>query len=161
MLKLCVARTSTPIRINKRAAAAGLALCLAAVAALPQCAMAQMRQAGHEASRHFTQDQAKIIRRTLASRSLTQPQTLYVVELECSDCLDYSSELIDIVAKVPGWEINKAMLIGYSGFAYDEDVPFRCRPYRWDWEANPIDNADAFVYRYTGQPVMRAFERIY
>jgi hypothetical protein len=114
MLKLCVARTSTPIRINKRAAAAGLALCLAAVAALPQCAMAQMRQAGHEASRHFTQDQAKIIRRTLASRSLTQPQTLYVVELECSDCLDYSSELIDIVAKVPGWEINKAMLIGYS-----------------------------------------------
>ncbi len=50
---------------------------------------------------------------------------------------------------------------GYSRFAYDEDVPFRCRPYRWDWEANPIDNADAFVYRYTGQPVMRAFERIY
>ncbi len=47
---------------------------------------------------------------------------------------------------------------GYSHYAYDEDLPFR---YRWDRDASPIDNADAFVYRYTGEPLMRAFERTY
>jgi hypothetical protein len=47
---------------------------------------------------------------------------------------------------------------GYSRFAYDEDLPF---PYRYDRDASPIDNGDAFLYRYTGQPIMRAFERIY
>ncbi|MFZ0572864.1 MAG: hypothetical protein WA265_06440 [Rhodomicrobium sp.] len=47
---------------------------------------------------------------------------------------------------------------GYSHFAYDEDLPF-C--YHYDRDASPIDNDDAFVYRYTGAPVMRAFERIY
>ena len=109
MLKLCVARTSTLIAV-----AAGLALCVAAAAALPQCAMAQIRHVGHETYRHFTPAQAKTIRGILASRSLTPPQTLYVIELECSDCSDYSSEFIDIVAEVPGWEINMAMVIGYS-----------------------------------------------
>jgi len=47
---------------------------------------------------------------------------------------------------------------GYSHFAYDEDLPF---PYRYDRDASPIDNGDAFIYRFTGEPVMRAFERIY
>ncbi len=47
---------------------------------------------------------------------------------------------------------------GYSHYAYDEDLPFR---YRFDRDASPIDNADAFVYRYTGEPLMRAFEHIY
>ncbi len=47
---------------------------------------------------------------------------------------------------------------GYSHYAYDEDLPFS---YRYDRDASPIDNGDAFVYRYTGEPIMRAFERIY
>jgi hypothetical protein len=47
---------------------------------------------------------------------------------------------------------------GYSHFAYDEDIPF---PHRWDRDASPVDNTDAFVYRYTGEPIIRAFERIY
>jgi hypothetical protein len=47
---------------------------------------------------------------------------------------------------------------GYSRFPYDEDLPF---PNRYDWDASPIDNADAYVYRFTGAPVIRAFERIY
>jgi hypothetical protein len=47
---------------------------------------------------------------------------------------------------------------GYSHYAYDEDIPFR---YRFDRDASPIDNADAFVFRYTGTPVIRAFERTY
>jgi len=47
---------------------------------------------------------------------------------------------------------------GYSRFAYDEDLPFA---YRYDRDASPIDNADAFVYPLTGEPVIRAFERIY
>jgi hypothetical protein len=109
MLKLSVARISTPIAV-----AAGLAICVAAVAALPQCAMARKHHVCHDGYRHFTSVQAKIIRRILASRSLTPPQTLYVVETQCSDCSDYSWELADIVAKVPGWGINKAMVIGYS-----------------------------------------------
>ena len=47
---------------------------------------------------------------------------------------------------------------GYSQFAYDEDLPFR---YRYDRDASPIDNGDAFLYRFTGQPFIRAFERVY
>jgi hypothetical protein len=47
---------------------------------------------------------------------------------------------------------------GYSHFAYDEDIPF---PHRWDRDASPIDNADAYVYRFTGAPFIRAFERLY
>jgi hypothetical protein len=47
---------------------------------------------------------------------------------------------------------------GYSHFAYDEDLPF---PHRWDRDASPIDNADAYIYRYTGEPIIRAFERLY
>ena len=47
---------------------------------------------------------------------------------------------------------------GYSRFAYDEDIPFR---YSYDRDASPIDNGDAFVYRVTGEPFIRAFERIY
>ena len=47
---------------------------------------------------------------------------------------------------------------GYSHYAYDEDIPFR---HRFDRDASPIDNADAFVYRYTGEPFIRAFERLY
>lgn len=47
---------------------------------------------------------------------------------------------------------------GYSRFPYDEDLPF---PYSYDRDASPADNADAYVYRFTGQPLMRAFERIY
>jgi hypothetical protein len=47
---------------------------------------------------------------------------------------------------------------GYSLYAYDEDLPFR---YRFDRDASPIDNVDAFVYPYTGAPFIRAFERLY
>ncbi len=47
---------------------------------------------------------------------------------------------------------------GYSRYAYDEDL---IAPQRWDYEASPIDNADAFVYRFTGEPAMRIFERVY
>jgi hypothetical protein len=47
---------------------------------------------------------------------------------------------------------------GYSHFAYDEDLPF---PHRWDRDASPFDNVDAYVYRYTGEPFIRAFERVY
>ncbi|MGO9546119.1 MAG: hypothetical protein ACLPPF_15165 [Rhodomicrobium sp.] len=47
---------------------------------------------------------------------------------------------------------------GYSRFAYDEDLPFR---YRYDRDAIPTDNADAFLYRFTGEPFVRAFERVY
>ena len=47
---------------------------------------------------------------------------------------------------------------GYSHYAYDEDLPFR---YRWDRDASPVDNIDAFIYPFTGEPVMRAFERVY
>ena len=47
---------------------------------------------------------------------------------------------------------------GYSRFAYDEDLPLR---YRFDRDASPVDNADAFVYRFTGEPIIRAFERLY
>jgi hypothetical protein len=47
---------------------------------------------------------------------------------------------------------------GYSHFAYDEVLPF---PHRWDRDASPIDNVDAYIYRYTGEPFIRAFERIY
>lgn len=47
---------------------------------------------------------------------------------------------------------------GHSRYAYDEDLPAR---YRWDHEASPTDNADAFLYRFTGEPAMRFFERIY
>jgi hypothetical protein len=34
--------------------------------------------------------------------------------VQCSDCSDYSSELIDIVEKVPGWAIYSTLVIGYS-----------------------------------------------
>jgi hypothetical protein len=34
--------------------------------------------------------------------------------MQCSDCSDYSSELVDIIAKVPGWQIRKTLVIGYS-----------------------------------------------
>ncbi len=47
---------------------------------------------------------------------------------------------------------------GHSHYAYDEDLPFRLR---LDWDASPVDNAGAFLYPFAGQPVMRAFERIY
>lgn len=47
---------------------------------------------------------------------------------------------------------------GYSHYAYDEDLPF---PYRWDRDASPTDNALSFADPFTGEPVMRAFERIY
>jgi len=47
---------------------------------------------------------------------------------------------------------------GYSHYAYDEDIPF---PHRFDRDASPVDNADAFIYRYTGEPIIRAFERLY
>lgn len=47
---------------------------------------------------------------------------------------------------------------GYSHYAYDEDLPF---PYRYDRDASPIDNGDAFIYPFTGEPGIRAFERIY
>ncbi len=47
---------------------------------------------------------------------------------------------------------------GYSHYAYDQDLPFR---YRYDRDASPVDNGDAFVYPFTGEPFMRAFERIY
>ena len=47
---------------------------------------------------------------------------------------------------------------GYSRFAYDEDLPF---PYRYDSDAIPTDNAGAFIYRFTGAPIVRAFERVY
>lgn len=114
MLKICVARTSTPILINVKAVGAALALCMATTAALPQTPAARIHNVGHAASRQFTLVQAKTIRRILASRPLAAPQTLYVVETQCSDCSDYSSDLIDIVEKVPGWAIHKAMVIGYS-----------------------------------------------
>jgi hypothetical protein len=67
-----------------------------------------------EGSRHFTAAQARAIRRVLTSQSLPAPPTLYVVEMQCSDCSDYSSELVDIIAKVPGWQIRKTLVIGYS-----------------------------------------------
>jgi hypothetical protein len=47
---------------------------------------------------------------------------------------------------------------GYSRYAYDEDLPFR---YRWDRDAIPWDNALGLAYPVTGEPFMRAFERIY
>ncbi len=47
---------------------------------------------------------------------------------------------------------------GYSHFAYDDDIPF---PNRWDRDASPLDGADAYVYRFTGEPIIRAFERLY
>ena len=112
MLKLCAARTNTPILIKAKAAGAVLALC--AAAASLQSATAQTHHVRQEAaSRHFTLAQARTIRRSLASRSLTA-QTLYVVQLECSDCPDYSAELIDIVGKVSGWAIYSGLVIGYT-----------------------------------------------
>jgi hypothetical protein len=95
-----------------KAACAGLVLC--AVAALPPDAVAQTRHVRQETSRHFTAAQAKTIRRVLTNRSLTAQQTLYIVEVQCSDCSDYASELIDIIAKVPGWAIHRTLIIGYS-----------------------------------------------
>ncbi len=47
---------------------------------------------------------------------------------------------------------------GYSHYAYDEDIPFR---HGFDRDASPVDNAGAYVYRFTGAPLMRAFERLY
>jgi hypothetical protein len=47
---------------------------------------------------------------------------------------------------------------GHARYPYDEDLPF---PYRWDHEASPTDNADAIFYRFTGEPAMRIFERVY
>jgi hypothetical protein len=60
---------------------------------------------------------------------------------------------------VPRWRNRRCLgRYGYSHYAYDEDLPFR---YRWDRDASPIDNVDAFAYRFTGQPFMGAFERVY
>ncbi len=47
---------------------------------------------------------------------------------------------------------------GYSRLPYDEDLPFS---YRYDWDASPTDNGLGFVHPYTGEPAIRAFERIY
>jgi hypothetical protein len=114
MLTLCIAKTNTRQFINTKAAGAVLALCAASAVESPQCATAQQRHVRQETSRHFTPAQAKTIRRSLAKRSLTALQTLTVVEVQCSDCSDYSSELIDIVGKVPGWAIYSGLVIGYS-----------------------------------------------
>ncbi len=59
---------------------------------------------------------------------------------------------------VPRCSQGRCYGLGHSRYAYDEDLPF---PYRWDREASPIDNADAPLYRFTGEPVMRMFERAY
>jgi hypothetical protein len=44
----------------------------------------------------------------------------------------------------------------YSHYRYDEDLPF---PYRWDRDANAIDNGLGVIYPVTGEWFMRAFER--
>jgi hypothetical protein len=112
MLRLCVAKTNVRILTSTKAACVGLVLCAAAV--LPPDAIAQTRHVYQEASRHFTAAQAKTIRRVLARRSVTAQQSLYIVEVQCSDCSDYASELIDIITKVPGWAIYRTLVIGYS-----------------------------------------------
>ncbi len=48
---------------------------------------------------------------------------------------------------------------GTDYYAYDEDLP--ARHYGFDWEASPVENLDAFVYGFTGEPAMRLFERVY
>jgi hypothetical protein len=83
-------------------------------AELPQYVAMQTYHGRLEGSRHFTAAQARTIRKVLARQSLPAPATLYVVEMQCSDCSDYSSELVDIIAKVPGWQIHKTLVIGYS-----------------------------------------------
>ena len=46
----------------------------------------------------------------------------------------------------------------YSRYPYDQDLPFH---YRWDRDASAVDNVFAFVYPYTGEPLMRIGERTY
>src|SRR5262245_7312806 len=111
MPKLCFTKTNSKTLINIMAAAA-LALCAASVS--PPSVMAQTRHVYQETPRHFNPAQAKTIRRLLASRALTAQQTLYVVQVQCSDCPDYASELIEIIGKIPGWATYSELVIGYS-----------------------------------------------
>ncbi len=46
----------------------------------------------------------------------------------------------------------------YSHYLYDQDLPF---PYRWDWDANAVDNVLGYIHPYTGDPFLRLFERTY
>ncbi len=46
----------------------------------------------------------------------------------------------------------------YSRYAYDQDLPF---PYRWDRDASAVDNFAGAFHPYTGEPVLRLFERRY